>query len=133
MKINKGFTLVELLAVIAILGAIATVATMSITGIIEKQEEELLKEQIANLKDSAQSYYINSKKYLEVCPSSTSPSTLITMNTSTCSMRISVNTLVQEKYFENKNNRCDVTKNVLIYKTSQTSVEVYVPEDVCKY
>ncbi len=135
MNNKKGFTLVELLAVVVILGTIATVATFSVFGIIDKQKESLLKEQIANLKDAAQSYYIKSKKYLEVCPSSSNPTSLMAMPESSlkCGMKISVSELINKNFFENKNNICDSSKSVLIYKASATDINVYIGEDVCQY
>lgn len=135
MNNKKGFTLVELLAVVVILGTIATVATVSVFGIIDKQKESLLKEQIANLKDAAQSYYIKSKKYLEVCPSSSNPTSLMAMPESSlkCGMKISVLELINKNFFENKNNICDSSKSVLIYKASATDINVYIGEDVCQY
>ena len=135
MNNKKGFTLVELLAVVVILGTIATVATFSVFGIIDKQKESLLKEQIANLKDAAQSYYIKSKKYLEVCPSSSNPTSLMAMPESSlkCGMKISVSELINKNFFENKNNICDSSKSVLIYKASTTDINVYIGEDVCQY
>ena len=135
MNNKKGFTLVELLAVVVILGTIATVATFSVFGIIDKQKESLLKEQIANLKDAAQSYYIKSKKYLEVCPSPANPTSLMAMPESSlkCGMKISVSELITKNFFENKNNICDSSKSVLIYKASATDINVYIGEDVCQY
>ena len=127
---QKGFTLVELLAVIVILGAIATVATVSVFSIIEAQKEELLKEQISNLKDSLQSYYVQSKRYLSVCTSS-DPATMMNDASLSCGIVVSIGDLVNQGYFENKNQICNETKKVLIYRASQTDTRVYVPDDAC--
>ena len=133
MKNKKGFTLVELLAVVTILGTIATVATFSTLNIIENQRKELLKEQVANLKDAALSYYVKSKRYLSVCADGADPQTLLTMSESDlkCGMKFTIAELVEKKFFENKNNVCNESKSVLIYKTSQTNTEIYVPSDAC--
>lgn len=135
MKKQKGFTLVELLGVIAILGVIATIATFSVLNIIESQKVELTKEQVANLKDSAMNYYIQSKKYLRVCASGTSVSTLWEMNAGdmTCSMKVSIGELVNKRYFENKNQICNENQFVLIYRNTSTDTLVYVPDGACGY
>lgn len=135
---KKGFTLVELLAVIVILGLVATVASISVFNVIESQKQELLKEQISNLKDSAMSYYVKSKRYLTVCSISATneiddlnymlelpPSDL------SCGIVVSVEKLVSDGFFENRNHVCNEDKDVLIYRASQTDTRVYVPDDVC--
>ena len=51
MKNNKGFTLIELLAVIVILGIIITIATLSLSGIKDREKsdnESILSRKIEN-------------------------------------------------------------------------------------
>ena len=133
---KKGFTLVELLAVIVMLGAIATIASISVFNVIESQRQELLVEQINNLKDSAMSYYVNSKRYLTVCEISSTDEMgdlnyLLNSPSLSCGMVVKVGELVSSGFFENKNHICNEDKKVLIYRASQTNTNVYVPDDVC--
>lgn len=133
---RKGFTLVELLAVIVILGTIATIASISVFNVIESQKQELLKEQISNLKDSAMSYYVKSKSYLTICTISSSDETgalddMLRASTLSCGIAVKVEKLVNDGFFDNKNHVCDENKKVLIYRASQTDTRVYVPDDVC--
>ena len=54
---NKGFTLVELLATIAILALVMGIATFSITAIIKNSKEKNYQLLITNIKDAAETYY----------------------------------------------------------------------------
>lgn len=55
---NKGFTLVELLAVIIILGVLTLVTVVSVNPILKDAREGLSDAQINNIKESASLYYI---------------------------------------------------------------------------
>ncbi len=55
---NKGFTLVELLAVIVILSLLAIITTVSIGNIMSSSKNSLSDEQKKNLEESAKIYYI---------------------------------------------------------------------------
>ena len=54
---NKGFTLVELLATIAILALVMGIATFSITVILNKSKEKNYQLLITSIKDAAETYY----------------------------------------------------------------------------
>ena len=56
IKGEKGFTLVELLAVIVILGIIAAIAIPSIGKVIDKAEEGAEKSEITMVEDAARLY-----------------------------------------------------------------------------
>ncbi|MCI3922540.1 prepilin-type N-terminal cleavage/methylation domain-containing protein [Paenibacillus sp. TRM 82003] len=56
---QKGFTLVELLAVIVILGIIAMIAVPAIGNIIEKSREDALEQSILMVRDSAEAYFLD--------------------------------------------------------------------------
>lgn len=65
---NKGFTLVELLAVLVILIIILTIAIPSITSSIERNKENMLSKKIDIIETSMEAYvdlYKNKIKYTE--------------------------------------------------------------------
>ena len=59
MKKNKGFTLVELLGVIILLGVIAIIITPNILKLEKKSEKELFEDSVNALIRGAQMYYAN--------------------------------------------------------------------------
>ena len=63
MKLNyKGFTLVELLAVIAIMGMLAVIMVPTISGVIEENKENSKKNLENSIKSSARAY-ISDNRY----------------------------------------------------------------------
>ncbi|MEK6645871.1 MAG: type II secretion system protein [Candidatus Firestonebacteria bacterium] len=65
VKINnkKGFTLIELIFVITILGVLYAVAQVVITGKITKAKETALKENLYVMRKSIDDYYADKGKY----------------------------------------------------------------------
>ena len=66
MKNNKGFTLVELLAVIVILLAVSSVVGWGITNTLERREVKECKEQVELAKGAAKIYFSINKSKTEV-------------------------------------------------------------------
>lgn len=130
MKNKKGFTLTELIAVIAILGILMTVAGVAVFGVMGESQNKLLEEQINGLADTAITYVISEKLYLENCPSSFEPKS---PSYSDCYTEVSVAELVQSGFFENKSDLCDLNKEILVYRDSIGELQSYVPENTCSY
>src|SRR5574344_1146236 len=63
MNKNKGFTLVELLATIAIIAAIFTIAIISLNG-VSKKKKEVAYEKVKNEAENAAEDYFNVNKYI---------------------------------------------------------------------
>ena len=59
---RKGFSMIELLAVIVILGIFAIISVSAVQGIIAKSRERYYKSQEENLAMAADSYLKNNKK-----------------------------------------------------------------------
>ena len=64
MKSKRGFTLVELLAVIVILGILLSISTVAVNKIRQKQNEENLKNQISSVLTGAKSYVADNPSVL---------------------------------------------------------------------
>lgn len=68
-KLNKkGFTLVEVLAVIVILGILSTIGTVSIINLRKKQEEKFNNTQLQIFKQTSQTYFSDNKSKLPATP-----------------------------------------------------------------
>lgn len=59
MKNKKGFTLIEIMAVIIILAIIAVIVVPLVTGSIKDSKDKLYETQLENIKSAAKSYMIN--------------------------------------------------------------------------
>ena len=64
MKSNKGFSMIELLAAVTILGILSIIAIGSVQRILDKSEEEYYNEQENGMSMAAQSYYQNNRNRL---------------------------------------------------------------------
>jgi len=60
---RKGFTLVEILVVVAIMGILATVTTLAVTRHMDKGRDSATKETIRVLKVAVNTYYIDTGRY----------------------------------------------------------------------
>ncbi len=69
MKSKRGFTLVELLAVIVILGILLSISTIAVNKIKKEQDKENLKNQISSILTGAKSYVADNPKKLYNFPS----------------------------------------------------------------
>jgi general secretion pathway protein G len=66
MRARKGFTLVELLVVMAIIAILLTIAAPRYFGSIDKSKEAVLKENLAVLRDALDKFYGDNGRYPEL-------------------------------------------------------------------
>lgn len=134
--INKrGFTLIELIAVISILGLLMTLAATSIAKTLNESKENLLQEQIKSLKDTAITYVSNKKYYFKVCPDTFNPAKTTTKDKN-CYVKLTVSELINEGLFKDDKHICKEDKKIVVYRKkdgSYDSLETYLEDDTCAY
>ena len=84
MKSKRGFTLVELLAVIVILGILLSISTVAVNNIRKTQDEKNFENQISSVLTGAKSYIVDN------------PSKIYNVTTQT--VEIDVETLIKDDY-----------------------------------
>lgn len=134
MKKKNGFTLVEVLAVIAILGIIIAIASVSVTSILNREKGKLVDQMEADLKDAAVAYAISEKIILRNCPTNFNPENLTSANSS-CYREVTVNDIIKSGIFTDDNNYCNRNTKVVVYKYKDSEfseIRAYVKEGTCK-
>lgn len=113
---KKGFTLVELLATVVILGVLITIASFSATAMINNAKKKAGSLAVSNLKEAAITYYKQNNIKLSKC---TAGFTADGDNTSSCitsANEITVNTLIEAGVFTDTKNTCDKNATVTVYR-----------------
>lgn len=138
MNKKKGFTLVELLAVIVILAIIITVASSSISKVIQKSKEDTAKEMQAAIKEAALTKVMGSI-YLEKCSKTFSEEMLnnninnLNLDTN-CTKVLTVEDLINEKLFEDSRGNCKKNEKVIVYHYNDgtnSEYKAYVSDQAC--
>ena len=63
LAMRAGFTLMEILVAVAIIGILGTVAVQSIVSNLERAKQTAAKESVDNISNAITSYYLANKKY----------------------------------------------------------------------
>lgn len=152
---RKGFTLVELLAVIVVLAILVTVATPNVLGILRKQKDNTTDIVVTNLKDAAISYAKEqislSKLHLGSCNFDINATNVdnnlnyqmvskdkINSNLgkgNKCVAALKISALEEIGIFDDKQGSCDKAKYVYTYKYNNGNydeIKAYVPDDACE-
>lgn len=113
---KKGFTLIEMLAVIIIIGIISTIAIVSITSVVQKAHQNTYLTMEKNIKEAAEGYLIDN---IDLVPSGN------------VSLRIAANTLISNQYIKPFDDPCDATNSYVEVKRVANSVNLELDYDVC--
>ena len=62
LAMRAGFTLIEILVAVAIIGILGTIATINVTSFLERSRVTAAKEAVGNIKGAVLNYQIQSKK-----------------------------------------------------------------------
>ena len=114
---NKGFTLVEILAVIALLGVLITFATTSVLRYVNDSRKSATQTSFKEVEDAALSYGL--KLFI---PNSCAVSNIITKESelslpSGCSkVTVKVSELINQNLLKDTSNVLDKSKSVVLYK-----------------
>ncbi len=106
MKLNyKGFTLVELLAVIAIMGMLAVIMVPTISGVIEENKENSKKNLENSIKSSARAYISDNRYEISLnnnsCDNNNTKREILSINDKTITeSKITVELLVDKGYLK---------------------------------
>ena len=113
-KENKGFTLVELLGAIVILSVLATVATMSVTSLINKSKKGISLTAENNLVDAGVTYVKENNIKLAKCSEGYKVSSA--SDRGNCIYIVTVDTLINSGFFSDEASACKKDSNVLVYR-----------------
>lgn len=127
---KRGFTMIELLSVIVIVGLIGTIAIPTITSSIKSYRQKLLDTQIANIEEAARSW---GAKHLDYLPTSNNTSLVKTIDeikTETGEYGVLIITLkvLQDENFIEKEIKDPTTK-----KAISPTTEIYITNLTNRY
>ena len=135
---NKGFTLVEVLAVIVILGILVAFAAPNVFKYIDSSKESTKQQSLKDTEDAAITYGLT-----QFIPDSCAVSSKVTKPSdipSGCNYSITIQDLINKQLLKDTANVLDRSANVYIYKlkTGNVSagekevyeVKAYVSEDI---
>ena len=138
---QKGFTLVELLAVIVVLAVIITTATTAVLNILGSAEGKIAEQNRKAIMDGALTYALGELN-TEVCSEGFVPKNINDKdpNNKNCLTKITIEELINKAYIDDSASKCNKDAVLLIYNSYSKNVngldigeyKVYAPEDICK-
>ena len=114
MNKNRGFSLVELLAVIVVLGLIITFATPAVLNILSSAQTNIYDKDRETALDGALTYALRDLD-LTVCVEGFTPTSVDSTSTPGCTSKVTVKELKDKGYIEDPKKNCTEDAVILIY------------------
>lgn len=133
MPKNKGFTLVELLVVLAIIAVIMTLASTSVISVLNKNRAKLATNMEENLESAGIAYIEENRLTLTKCTNINKDALIF--SPSSCYKEIKVNDIIASALFEDNRGYCDKNASVWVYKENlgaYSELKAYVKKGTCK-
>ncbi len=118
---NKGFTLIELIIVIALLGALSVVVGLNVNNTLNKQKDKEKNEYREKIEKAA-CVYADTKIDIKTC----SPNCIIKVNTL-------INEGLIDKNIKNQFNKDKSNPNTVLNDPSEVKVYLNNNEKICEY
>ena len=138
MDKKEGFTLVELLAVIVVLGVIITFATPAVLNILVSAENNTYEENRRNALDGALTYGLREFN-LTVCAEGFVPTDVNSTSTPGCLRKVTIKELKDKGYIEDNKGNCNEDAIIIVYneyKNNNSGLDVgeyktFAPIGIC--
>ena len=138
MNRNKGFTLVELLAVIVILSILIVFAVPSVLNALVSARNQTHEENRRNVLDGALAYGLRELD-LTVCAKNFKPTNVNSTSTPGCLAKVTIKELKDKAYITDNKNNCKEDAIILIYneyKNNNSGLDVgeykvFAPQGIC--
>lgn len=132
---KKGFTLVELLAIIVLLGVLISLATSSVNGIIDTSRKKAATLAEQQLKETTITYVKDKKMVLKKCAVGfiVDGSNL----NNECVKEIKVETLLESGLFKDEKGYCNKDATIAVYRyvnpnNNLDEIRAYIHEGTCQ-
>lgn len=136
IRVKKGFTIVELLAVLAILSILTVIGGVSVFGIIGNVRKQSLEDGLKNLQEASITYVQDKKIYLTSCTADFDPKNPSARpQNNTCYKELTLKNILEEQLFDVGDLKCHETKKIIVYRSQNgnySELKSELSENICE-